>query len=351
MLSRMVAALMVAISVFGAAVLQATSAPADPVVRVPAQAPTLTREEFESEFFSGLTGFLGYAGNRTLAVNGSIGGRAGRFSATGLLEPDGTSELAIGTADGRRIQQLCVLEPTDEDGGTAERCVDRMAPAGSDTTGRPWFLAAGSPFETSTAVRLGERILAAMDADIATLRSPVLELSAGGGDSGLVQRLTATAGGTTIVYDIGSTEEAWTVVSTRDGVETGRLSLAPASASIGTAYPTGETLAPRMAVWENLGRIAVVLDRGIARRGAIPTARVAVPPADAPDAVYRICVRTVKGRPAYTILGTQPGSPYHWRRSSGTRTVDVTAYGNPEPGRLPECPVVRGRTGPAVAVR
>lgn len=351
MLRRTLAALTVAVAVLGGHLLQASSVQADASARPPTLVPTLTREEFESEFFSGLTGFLGYAGNRTLAVDGTIGGRAGRFTATGLLEPDGTSELAIGTADGRRIQQLCVLEPTDEDGGTAERCVDRMAPAGSDTAGRPWFPAAGSPFETSTAVRLGERILTAMDADIATLRSPVLELTAGGGDSGLVQRLSATAGGTTLVYDIGSTEEAWTVVSTRNGVETGRLSLAPASASIGAAYPTGEALAPRMAVWENLGRIAAVLDRGIARRGAMPTARVAVPSADAPDALYRTCVRAAKGRPAYTILGTQPGSPYHWRRSSGTRTVDVTAYGNPEPGRLPECSVVRGRNGPAVAVR
>lgn len=351
MLRRKLAALAVAISVLGGLLLQVPSVLADPAMSAPALAPTLTREEFESEFFSGLTGFLGYAGNRTLAVNGSIGGRAARFTATGLLEPDGTSELAIGTADGRRIQQLCVLEPTDEDGGTAERCVDRMAPAGSDTSGRPWFPAAESPFETSTAVRLGERILAAMDADIATLRSPVVELSGGGGDSGLVQRLTASAGGTTIAYDIGSTEEAWTVVSTRNGVETGRLSLAPASASIGTAYPAGETFAPRMAVWENLGRIAGVLDRSIARRGAIPTARVPVPSADAPDAVYRVCVRTVKGRPAYTILGTQPGSPYHWRRSSGTRAVDVTAYANPEAGRLPECSIVRGRNGPVVTVR
>ena len=351
MVRRMLAALLVAASVLSGQVMQSGAASADSALRTPTLVPTLTREEFESEFFSGLTGFLGYAGNRTLAVEGSIGGRGARFTATGLLEPDGTSELAVGTADGRRIQQLCLVEAVDDDGGTAERCVDRMAPAGSDTAGRPWFQAAGSPFEMSTAVRLGERILVAMDADIATLRSPAVELTAGDADGGLVQRLTATAGGATIVYDIGSTEAAWTVVSTRNGVETGRLSLAPAGASIGTSYPTGEAFAPRMAVWENLGRIATALDRGIARRGSMPTSRVAVPAADAPDAIYRICARTVKGRPTYTIVGTQPGSPYHWRRASGSRTVDVTAYGNPAPGQLPECAALRGRSGPAVVVR
>lgn len=313
--------------------------------------PGLTRDEFESEVFSGLSAYLGYAGNLTVGVDGSIGGGRGRFTATGLLEPDGTSELAVVTADGRRIQQLCRQERNDADDGTVELCVDRMARAGSDVTGRPWFPAAGSPFETLTAFRLGERVLAGLDADLATLRSPRVEYSAGGDDSGLAQRVTATAGDTVIVYDLFSSDSGWSVVSTRNGSETGRLTLSPAAAAIGTAYPAGEEQAPRMSVWENLQRVATTLDRGVARRGTVPTARVVVPSADAPDAVYRVCTRTVRGRPAYTVLGTQPGSPYHWRRASGARSLDVTAYRSPAPGQLPACSAVGGRTGPPVVVR
>lgn len=332
-------------AVLTAAMVFLSAAPAE------AASPGLTRDEFESEVFSGLTAYLAYEGNRTLGVEGTIGGGRARFSVTGLLEPDGTSELAVVTADGRRIQQLCRLAMDDADGTTSERCVDRMTRAGSDLAGQPWFAAAGSPFETSTAVRLGERILGAVDADLATLRSPKVELTAGGGDSGLSQRVTATSGTTTVIYDLAASATGWSVVSTRNGVETGRLTLAPVDAAIGTEYPTGEEQAPRMAVWENLQRIATVLDRSIARRGTLPTGRLAAPAADAPDAVYRICARTVKGRPAYTVLGTQPGSPYHWRRASGARALDATAYPNPGPGQLPACSVLGGRVGPAVLVR
>lgn len=316
-----------------------------------AAVPGVSQEEFESDLFSGLSGYVGYAGNQTLAADGSIGGGRGRFTVTGLIEPDGTSDLAVVTADGLRTQQLCRLESDADSGATLELCVDRMARAGQDVAGQPWFPAAGSPFETLTVMRLGERVMAGITADIAGLRSPRVELSTGGDGATLTQSVRAISGGTTLEYVIASAESGWSVVATRNGAETGRLTLAPAAAAVGTAYPAGEALAPRFAVWANLDRVATSLDRGLARRGAVPTTPVRVPTADAPDAIYAVCVRTAGGRPGYVVMGTQPGSPYHWRRTSGTRTPDVTAYRNPSDGQLPGCAAVRGKAGPRVIVR
>lgn len=305
--------------------------------------PAATRDEFDSEFTSALSGYVGYAGGRVLGLQGSIGGGAGRISVNGLLEPDGTSELALGTANGLRFQQVCRLESAD-DGTTVERCVDRMTRAGRDFAGEPWFPAAGSPFDTTTVFRMGDLVLAAMDADIATLRRPQVTYDATGDGETSTQSMTATAGGTTLRYQATTTAEGWTLVSTRDGAETGRLTLGPADAAVGAAYPGEADLAPRFSVWTNT--------QSAARSARKATARtIRVPAADAPNAIYRACVTGSGPRRTVIVMGTQPDSGYHWRATSGSRSPDVRAYPNSAAGQLPACASLGAKNGPRVVVR
>lgn len=311
-----------------------------------AASPGLTRDGFESEFASAVSGYVGFSGNLVLGVDGSIGGGPGRISVNGLLEPGGTSELAVSTAAGLRFQQLCRFEETT-DGTLSERCVDRMTRAGRDFGTEPWFPAAGSPFDSTTVFRLGDRILDAMDADIATLRRPQVTYAAVGSDDVISQTMTAISGGTTLRYSATSTADGWTVVSTRDGTETGRITLAPAPASVGTDYPGEESLAPRFSVWTAVQGVG----RQLAKAGARPPRLVRASSLDAPDAAYLVCVRGSERRPSYVVLGTQSTSAFHWRWTSSSALPDVQAYPNPAPGLLPTCASVKARPGPRVVVR